>query len=74
MGPGSRWNRPVERDEPQQLLEMQTRPSFIFPAMEAAPQIDCQIILPECSSSQTDDLTLEEVAAAVEACSRGDRM
>jgi len=104
--------RLAEREEPQQLLEMQTRPSFILPAMEAAPQIDCQIILLECSSSvrafrltelrqqpelansrmenwavylrgqadalgvqsiQTDDLTLEEVAAAVEACLRGDR-
>jgi len=98
--------RMAERSEPIQLLEMQTRPSFILPAVEVFPKLDPQIILLECSASvrvhrltelrqqpelanarmenwaiylrgqaealripsvQTDDLTLDEVAAAVEA-------
>jgi hypothetical protein len=98
--------RLAERDEPLQLLEMQTRPSFILPAVEASQGLDPLVILLECSPSvrafrltelrqqpelanarmenwavylrsqadalrlpsiQTDDLTLDEVAAAVEA-------
>jgi hypothetical protein len=94
------------RNEPLQLLEMQTRPSFILPAVKALPEVDPEIILLECSPSvralrltelrqqpelanaqmenwaiylrgqadalrlpsvQTDSLTLDEVAAAVEA-------
>lgn len=39
----------AERDTPLQLLEMQTRPSFILPAVEAYPQFTHTIVLLECS-------------------------
>jgi len=98
--------RLAERNTPLQLLEMQTRPSFILPAVESHSGVVGRIILLECSTPvrsfrltefrqqpelmnarmenwavylrgqadalrlpviQTDDLTLQEVAAAVEA-------
>jgi hypothetical protein len=103
----AQWvTRLAGRNAPLQLLEMQTRPSFILPALEVVPKIDPLIILLECSPSvrgfrltelrqqpdlanaqmenwavylrgqadalslpsiQTDKLTLDEVAVAVEA-------
>jgi hypothetical protein len=98
-------SRLAEQEASLQLLEMQTRPSFIIPAMESYPEIRSGIILLDCSAPvrnrrlkgtrrqpelatermenwaaflreqastlgipviQTDGLTLEEVATAVE--------
>jgi hypothetical protein len=42
-------SRLAGRDTPLQLLEMQTRPSFILSALGAFPDLDPVIILLECS-------------------------
>ena len=43
--------RLAERNTPLQLLEMQTRPSFILPAVESHPGVVGRIILLECSTT-----------------------
>lgn len=98
------------RNAPLQLLEMQTRPSFILGALETYPEIEPKILLLDCSAEvrrfrltklrqrpelasprmenwaaylrgqadtlglpviQTDNLTPDEVAAAVESAVQG---
>ena len=41
----------AERDVPFQLLEMQTRPSFILPALEPFPELNPAVVLLECSAA-----------------------
>ncbi len=58
FGGGEGWQRKATekwigrlsgRDEPLRLLEGQTRPSFILPAVELVPEVDPIILLLDCS-------------------------